>query len=289
MPAVVRAREDSVRTARPSRALLMSALAGASPGALGDPGSAAWPLASSRTRLCSPSFCGPGDPSSSCPPSSPRPSLTSAGKVMGGVGVTLPVRCQHPGDKLGKAWALARCPDCGSREGPGFLATCPALHPRTTFMPHPHPHNRDALGDRDALGATQTQLAHCCFAAAFWEARMTLWAAIWNSPERACDNGSTVPRRIEAAPLPWFPRANRSPVASQWQPELGTLSESKGEAITSEHGPGQDLPSSSFTCFHQGAGSCDHTDGLPKHDGNLFPVPLTAGQAVVKPVSPART
>ncbi|XP_073649600.1 uncharacterized protein [Tursiops truncatus] len=201
MPAVVRAREDSVRTARPSRALLMSALTGASPGALGDPG------------------------------------------------------CQHPGDKLGKAWALARCPDCGSREGPGFLATCPALHPRTTFVPHPHPHNRDALGDRDALGATQTQLAHCCFAAAFWEARMTLWAAIWNSPERACDNGSTVPRRIEAAPLPWFPRANRSPVASQWQPELGTLSESKGEAITSEHEPGQDLPSSSFTCFHQGAGS----------------------------------
>ncbi|XP_073649606.1 uncharacterized protein [Tursiops truncatus] len=163
MPAVVRAREDSVRTARPSRALLMSALTGASPGALGDPG--------------------------------------------------------------------------------------------TTFVPHPHPHNRDALGDRDALGATQTQLAHCCFAAAFWEARMTLWAAIWNSPERACDNGSTVPRRIEAAPLPWFPRANRSPVASQWQPELGTLSESKGEAITSEHEPGQDLPSSSFTCFHQGAGS----------------------------------
>lgn len=45
-----------MRTARPRRALLMSVPPGASHGPLGDPGSAAWSLASSRTHLCSPSF-----------------------------------------------------------------------------------------------------------------------------------------------------------------------------------------------------------------------------------------
>ena len=43
-------------------------------------------------------------------------------------------------------------------------------------------------------------------------------------------------------------------MASQWWPELESLSQSNGEATTFEQGPGQDLPSSKFTCLHQETG-----------------------------------
>lgn len=69
------------------RALLMSVPAGASHGPLGDPGSAAWSLASS-VPICAAQLLRSWPPP---PPVLPPPSHPSLGKVMCGAGIYLPV------------------------------------------------------------------------------------------------------------------------------------------------------------------------------------------------------